>query len=127
MALVFLTTVTSFGWLSSLPCSSLGPSKSAFHLYLLFNGGEDFNEFVVLLHYLFNMFRKCIMEGNDQDMLNKRGHKTTNSLKSLPPSKISTNGREIFGLAPAPAPATSSNGFNFHQAVLLMGLIVHNN
>ena len=45
---------------------------------------EDFNKFVVLLHQLFNMSWKSIMEGNDQDMLNKWCNKTTNSWKSSP-------------------------------------------
>ena len=55
---------------------------------MIFDGGKDFNKFVILLHHLLNMFRKFIMEGNDQDMLNKWCNKTTNSLKSLPPLKI---------------------------------------
>ena len=61
---------------------------------LIFDGGEDSNEFVVLLHTLFNMSWKCIMEGNDQDMLNKVCNKTTNSLKSSSLSKISTKWKE---------------------------------
>ena len=48
-------------------------------LVLIFDGDEDFNEFVVLLHHLSNMSWKCIMEGNDQGMLDKWCYKTTNS------------------------------------------------
>ena len=53
----------------------------------VFDRGEDFNKFVVLLHTLFNMSQSFPSMIHFQDILDKKCNKTTNLLKSSPHQK----------------------------------------
>ena len=54
----------------------------------VFDRGEDFNKFVVLLHTLFNMSQSFPSMIHFQDILDKKCNKTTNLLKSSPHQKL---------------------------------------
>ena len=68
-------------------CRVLGAFNPETLPFIDFWWGEDFNEFVVLLHHLFNMSRSFPSMVHFQDTLNKVCNKTTNSLKSSPHQK----------------------------------------